>query len=120
MNRNLLLLCFLFCLPSISLAENAESIRLDKAPVDLTDLASLQRGAKLFMNYCSGCHSLKYMRYSTLAEGIGIVDPSNHILDKIVKNNLMFTSDKITDPIKSSMTREEGAAWFGVAPPDLS
>src|SRR5579872_5307471 len=109
MNRNLLLLCFLFCLPSISLAENAESIRLDKAPVDLTDLASLQRGAKLFMNYCSGCHSLKYIRYNVMAKDLGIVDSSGKVLDQAVKDNLMFTGDKISDTIKTAMSKEEGA-----------
>ena len=93
---------------------------LDKAKIDLSDLPSLQRGAQMFMNRCSGCHSLKYIRYSTMAEDIGIVDASGHILEAIVKDNLMFVGDKITDTIRSSMTKEEGTLWFGVAPPDLS
>lgn len=93
---------------------------LDKAKIDLSDLPSLQRGAQLFMNHCSGCHSLKYIRYNTMAKDIGIVDASGHILEAVVKDSLMFVGDKITDTIRSSMTKEEGAIWFGVAPPDLS
>jgi ubiquinol-cytochrome c reductase cytochrome c1 subunit len=99
---------------------NEEAISLDKAHVDLTDLPSLQRGAELFMNYCSGCHSLKYIRYSTMAKDIGITDSKGHVLEQAVKTNLMFVGDKLVDTIQSSMTKEEGANWFGVAPPDLS
>ncbi len=99
----------------------AESeIPLDKAHIDPTDLASLERGAKLFMNYCSGCHSLKYIRYSTMAKDIGIVNAKGQVLDQAVKLNLMFVGDKLVDTIQSSMTKEEGVNWFGVAPPDLS
>jgi len=101
------------------IAEENEVV-LDKAPIDLTDLPSLQRGAQLFMNHCSGCHSLKYIRYSTLAKEIGIVDAKGQVLDQAVKDNLMFIGDKISDTVKSAMTKEEGASWFGVAPPDLS
>lgn len=103
-----------------TLYADEQPISLDKAPVDLTDLASLQRGAKLFMNYCSGCHSLKYIRYNVMAKEIGIVDSSGKVLDQAVKENLMFTGDKISDTIKTAMSKEEGAAWFGTAPPDLS
>lgn len=95
-------------------------IPLDKAHIDPTDLASLERGAKLFMNYCSGCHGLKYIRYSTMAKDIGIVNAKGQVLDQAVKANLMFVGDKLVDTIRSSMTKEEGVNWFGVAPPDLS
>ena len=119
----LLRVCFiagiLFSIGMNVCADEVE-VPLDKVHIDHSDLPSLQRGARLFMNYCSGCHSLKYMRYSTLSEGIGILDASGHILENVVKENLMFTGDKITDPIKTAMTKEEGAAWFGVSPPDLS
>lgn len=93
---------------------------LDKARIDPTDLPSLQRGAKIFMDYCSGCHSLKYIRYSTMAKDIGIVNSKGEVLDQAVKANLMFVGDKLVDTIQSAMTKEEGANWFGVAPPDLS
>jgi len=101
------------------LAEETD-VRLDKATIDLADLPSLQRGAQLFMNYCAGCHGLQYMRYNTLAAGIGIVDKEGKVLEEIVKDNLMFSGDKISDTIKAALTREEGAKWFGTAPPDLS
>jgi ubiquinol-cytochrome c reductase cytochrome c1 subunit len=96
------------------------SVPLDKANIDVTDLPSLQRGAKIFMNYCAGCHSLKFVRYNSLGEGIGIVDASGVLLEEAIKKNLMFVGDKITDTIQRSMTNEEGAKWFGIDPPDLS
>lgn len=107
------------CVFNLARAEEGE-VALDKAHIDSTDLPSLQRGAKLFMNYCSGCHSLKYIRYSTMAKDIGIVDSKGQVLDQVVKANLMFVGDKLVDTIQNSMTKEEGANWFGVAPPDLS
>ena len=111
--------CFtVFSLSCFAITEG--DVPLEKAPIDLTDLPSLQRGAKLFMNYCSACHSLKYMRYQTMAQDIGIVDASGKVLEQAVKNNLMFSGNKITDPIKNAITKEEGSTWFGVAPPDLS
>jgi ubiquinol-cytochrome c reductase cytochrome c1 subunit len=113
-----LLLSLLVLLNPI-LAEEIE-VSLDKAKIDLTDLPSLQRGAQLFMNYCSGCHSLQYVRYNTLAEGIGIVDKDGKVLEAIVKDDLIFSGDKISDTIKAALTKEEGAKWFGTAPPDLS
>lgn len=100
-------------------AAEAEDV-LDKAHIDPSDLASLQRGAEIFMNECSGCHSLKYIRYSTMAKDIGIVDSKGEVLDQAVKANLMFVGDKLVDTVQSSMTKEEGVNWFGVAPPDLS
>lgn len=114
----LLLLASMFY-SAVSLTDET-TFPLDKAPIDLTDAASLQRGAALFMNYCNGCHSAKYLRYSTMAKDIGIVDGSGKVLEQAVKDNLMFVGDKVTDIISSSMTKAEGAAWFGVAPPDLS
>lgn len=110
--------CLMFFL-NMAYAEE-EAVVLDKAEIDPTDLASMQRGATLFMNYCSGCHSLKYIRYSTMAKDIGIVDSKGQVLDQAVKANLMFVGDKLVDTIQSAMTKEEGVNWFGVAPPDLS
>jgi ubiquinol-cytochrome c reductase cytochrome c1 subunit len=114
-----LILISIFCINNMAYANETE-IKLDKAPVDLSDLPSLQRGAQLFMNYCSGCHSLKYIRYSTMAKDIGIVDSKGQVLTTAVKENLMFVGDKLVDTIQSAMTKTEGSAWFGVAPPDLS
>lgn len=119
---SLVLLTFFALTPLTNVAYaalEAEDV-LDKAHIDPSDLASLQRGAEIFMNECSGCHSLKYIRYSTMAKDIGIVDSKRKVLDQAVKANLMFVGDRLVDTIQSSMTKEEGVNWFGVAPPDLS
>lgn len=80
---------------------------------DLSDKASLQRGAKYFMNYCSGCHSLQYLRFSRMAEDLGMSEEE-------VMENLNFTGAAFGEHIMSSMPAEQAAEWFGVAPPDLS
>ena len=122
MKKNLSTLFLVFSLFSFTTAIVAEEVEipLETAKIDLTDLPSLQRGAQLFMNYCSGCHGLQYVRYNSLAAGIGIVDREGKVLEDVVKENLIFSDDKITDTIKTAMTKEEGAKWFGVSPPDLS
>lgn len=102
-----------------ALAEDT-GIKLDKAPIDSSDYASLQRGAKEFINSCQGCHSLKYTRYKSLAEGIGITDEEGAVLADVVKANLLFSTDKITDPVLSAMPAQDAESWFGKAPPDLS
>ena len=84
-----------------------------EANTHLTDQASLQHGAKLFMNYCSGCHSLKYMRYSRIGEDLGLSE-------KEVTDNLNFTGAKYMDRINVSMRPDDATAWLGKAPPDLS
>src|SRR3954469_13120040 len=79
----------------------------------ITNVASLQRGARNFMAYCSGCHSLKYMRYSRLAADLKISDEARDTL-------LVRPGDKPTDYIKASMPATDAQDWFGKAPPDLS
>ena len=80
---------------------------------DLNDRASLQRGAQLYMNYCSGCHSLKYLRYSRMAEDLGLTEDE-------VMNNLNFTGAKFGEQILVNLTPEHANQWFGKMPPDLS
>ena len=80
---------------------------------ELTDQASLQRGAQLYMNYCSSCHSLKYMRYSRIAEDLGLSEQQ-------VMDNLNFTGAKFGEQVKVSMPHDPAAKWFGKMPPDLS
>jgi ubiquinol-cytochrome c reductase cytochrome c1 subunit len=80
---------------------------------NVQDQASLQRGAKLFFNYCVGCHSLKYMRYSRMAEDMGLSEQD-------VMENLNFTGAKFDDPVISHMPADKAGHWFGKAPPDLS
>lgn len=79
---------------------------------NLDNEASLQRGAKLFMNYCSGCHSLKYVRYKRFVTDLGIPP-------EIVKENLMLGDASLHDRIGGGLP-ERSAEWFGTAPPDLS
>ena len=86
---------------------------LQQSGTDLDDQASLQRGAALYMNYCGGCHSLKYLRYARIAEDLGLSEED-------VQTHLNFTGGKIGDNIISPMSAEMGLAAFGKAPPDLS
>jgi ubiquinol-cytochrome c reductase cytochrome c1 subunit len=85
-----------------------------KAEIDQTDKASLQRGAKLFMNYCLGCHQMQFQRYERTFNDLGI--PL-----ELGMENLVFTKDtKVGEHIKNAMPKEDGAKWFGAAPPDLT
>ncbi|SDD87240.1 cytochrome c1 [Aquimonas voraii] len=81
--------------------------------VNIGDRASLQRGAALFMNYCAGCHSLGYQRYSRTAKDLGLTEEQ-------VMSYLNFTGAKFGEHMNASMDPADGAAWFGKAPPDLS
>lgn len=80
---------------------------------DVDNQASLQRGARNYMAYCAGCHSLKHLRYNRMGRDLGIPED-------MLKTHLMFTSDKVGDPILSSMSPTDAEKWFGIAPPDLS
>ena len=80
---------------------------------DLGDRASLQRGAALYMNYCSGCHSLKDLRYSRMGEDLGLTEDE-------VMQNLNLSGGKIGDQVQVSLTEEDAQKWFGKMPPDLS
>jgi ubiquinol-cytochrome c reductase cytochrome c1 subunit len=80
---------------------------------DVRNRASLQRGARNFMNYCSGCHSAKFVRYDRVARDLVIPDAE-------LKANLMFTSEKPYDTIRAAMPADDAKRWFGVVPPDLS
>ena len=89
-------------------------VTLQPAGVDLTDTASLQRGAKYYMSYCAGCHSLKYQRYSRIGEDLGLTEDQ-------VRDNLIFDKDvQIGETIQTGMAPELGEQFFGKAPPDLS
>ena len=91
----------------------SETAGLQQSGTDLDDKASLQRGAQLFMNYCSGCHSLQYVRYARIGEDLGLTEDQ-------VQANLNLNGSKIGDHVISPMTEEMGKAAFGKAPPDLS
>jgi len=113
MNRFALLLAALLAVgPGAALASGGADLRMEPAPVNRLDAASVQRGARNFVNYCLNCHSAKYMRYQRLT-GLGI-DSS------MIEDNLMFASRKIGDPMTAAMTPVDAKAWFGTVPPDLS
>jgi ubiquinol-cytochrome c reductase cytochrome c1 subunit len=108
-----LIVAFLLAMaPMLGLAAGGGA-HLDDADIDLSDQASLQRGAKYFVNYCLSCHSAKYMRYNRMAKDLELSETE-------VIENLMFTTDKIGDTMKIAMSAEQGEDWFGTAPPDLS
>ncbi|HAU0997136.1 TPA: cytochrome c1, partial [Legionella pneumophila] len=104
----------------MSNAAFTENLTMDYVPVDINDKESLQRGAKMFMNYCSGCHSLKYMRYNRMAQDLGLTTFDGQIAEDLLKNNLIFTQANIYDPIQIAMSPEDAKQWFGMVPPDLS
>ncbi|MDI6745614.1 MAG: cytochrome c1 [Rhodocyclaceae bacterium] len=87
-------------------------LRLDKAPDRSRNYAALQNGAKVFVNYCLNCHSASYYRYNRLTD-LGLTEGQ-------IKDNLLFTSDKIGEPMTIAMRRAEAKEWFGVPPPDLT
>lgn len=94
-------------------AQAAEGgIAWDKAPVDTTNEASLQNGAKLFVNYCLSCHSAAFMRYNRLKD-IGLTEQE-------IKDNLLFTTDKVGETMKATIDPKQAKDWFGGNPPDLT
>jgi ubiquinol-cytochrome c reductase cytochrome c1 subunit len=78
----------------------------------MTDMAALQHGAKIFVNYCLGCHSASYMRYNRMHD-IGLTDDE-------IKKNLLFATDKVGDTMHVALDPKDAKEWFGTAPPDLS
>lgn len=105
-----LLIALLFA-PLAAFASGTE-LHLDKAPDRSNDMAALQNGAKVFVNYCLGCHGASYMRYNRLKD-IGLTDQQ-------IKDNLLFTADKVGEPMRIAMQRADAKQWFGAAPPDLT
>ena len=93
-------------------ASGGEGVTWDKAPNHVNDLPALQHGAKLFVNYCVSCHSAAFMRYDRLRD-LGLTKEQ-------IKDNLMFTSDKIADTMKSAIDPKQAKEWFGANPPDLT
>jgi ubiquinol-cytochrome c reductase cytochrome c1 subunit len=112
MNALRALLAALAVLPAAALGSE-QGYPLAEANADVSNLASLQRGARNFVNYCQGCHSAKYMRYSQIASDLALTEDD-------VKANLMFTGTRIYDTMESVMPPAKARQWFGNAPPDLS
>lgn len=105
------LLLIALIVPGIALAA-ATGYRLDRSPHDLRDLVSLQAGARTYVNYCLGCHAIQYMRYNSLTD-LGLSEAQ-------IKEHLLFSAEKVGEPMKAAFDPKEAKSWFGVAPPDLS
>jgi len=105
------LLAALSMLTSAAAAEGG--IVWDKFPIEkMNDVAALQNGAKLFVNYCLNCHSAAYMRYNRMRD-IGLSEDQ-------IKKNLLFTTDKVGETMKAAIDPKEAKNWFGAVPPDLT
>ena len=117
MRRTWLLFHITICLllvPASFGAEGSDGTVFPKAPIDNTDYASLQRGAAVFINYCSGCHSAAYMRYGRLGEDLGISEST-------LRTHLVYTDSSLANGIQAAMRNEDAIEWFHQAqPPDLS
>ena len=98
-------------IPLLAFASEA-GLKLDRAPIDEHDMASLQRGAHTFVNYCLNCHSAGYMRYNRLRD-LGLSEQQ-------IRDNLVFTGVKVGDLMKTAVAPLEAKEWFGTAPPDLT
>jgi ubiquinol-cytochrome c reductase cytochrome c1 subunit len=98
--------------PLLCVAHASESLQLDRAPVNLGDRASLQRGAAHFVNYCLNCHAAAAMRYARLQD-LGLSEDE-------IRNNLMFVTDRFGDTMTTTLDVKDAKKWFNVAPPDLS
>ncbi len=106
------LLVAVLLLPAPALAAET-GVALDRAGTDIHNQASLQRGARNFVNYCMGCHSAEYMRWNRMAADLGISE-------EVLERELMFAGGSPHDAMKTAMPAGLGETWFGKAPPDLS
>lgn len=104
------LLFLLLAMPMVAMA--SETVRLDKAPINVKDHESLQRGAAVFVNYCLNCHSANYMRYNRMQD-FGLTEEQ-------IKDNLLFAAEKPGETMRVAMRPKEAKEWFGATPPDLT
>jgi ubiquinol-cytochrome c reductase cytochrome c1 subunit len=110
--RKILIVVFV-CLPGLAWSETEIDWHMEAFDGDLTNKPSLQNGMRLYVNYCLGCHSLKYQRYERTVDFLGI--PHDMALE-----NLVFSDQKIGDLMTSAMEPQAAKAWFGAPPPDLT
>jgi len=108
-----LLVLLLVLAPAWAFAASGGGIHLDKANIDPTNTESLQRGARLFVNYCLSCHSAALMRYERMGKDLGISE-------RLVSENLMFTGGKVGELMTVATAPADAKEWFGTVPPDLS
>ncbi len=110
--RKLAALAALVLLLSAAVSAASESVKLDRVPIDLRNAASLQSGAKIFVNYCLNCHPASMMRYNRLRD-LGLTEEQ-------IRENLLFSADKVGEMMNVGLTRKDAKESFGAAPPDLS
>lgn len=112
MKRHLIAILF-SVFPVLALAGGGEGGPMFEADIDVSDKLSLQRGARLFVNYCLSCHSARFQRYNRMGRDLGLTDSQ-------VIHNLMFAGDKIYEHMTVAMPEDEAKEWFGAPPPDLT
>ena len=113
MMKALIKVAVLALLPMVAVASGGGDEGLDPVDINLADKASLQRGAKTFVNYCLSCHSAAYMRYERMGTELGINE-------ELLRENLMLATEKPGDTMTVTMSEDGAKKWFGVVPPDLS
>ncbi|MCG6871610.1 MAG: cytochrome c1 [Gammaproteobacteria bacterium] len=111
MKRTVFLICLLLA-PLAATAAGGNG-QLDEVKIDLRDKQALQRGARLFVNFCLSCHSAGYMRYDRMGKDLGIPEA-------VLKDNFLFSAHRPGDLMKATMPHDDAKLWFGTAPPDLS
>ena len=107
------LLAIVMCLGATPAFAAGGGAELEKADIDPGQIPSLQRGARNFMNYCSGCHSAQYVRFNTIGKYL-------ELSEEQLVDNLMFNAEKTFETIKTNMPAAAAERWYGTAPPDLS
>jgi ubiquinol-cytochrome c reductase cytochrome c1 subunit len=105
-------LFFALLLAPLAVFASGDELKLDHANIDPHDAISIQRGARTFVNYCLNCHSANSMRYNRMTD-LGLTEQQ-------IKENLLFASEKVGDPMAISAGRKDQKLWFGAEPPDLS
>ena len=105
-------LALVFLLPALAWGASGGNVALDRAPVNLHDKASLQRGAQIFVNHCLNCHSAGAMRYARLSD-LGLTEDQ-------IRDNLLFTAEKVGETMGTALDPKIAKAAFGIVPPDLS
>ncbi|HID49188.1 MAG TPA: cytochrome c1 [Chromatiales bacterium] len=110
--KNKMIALLMMMVPALALAGGGR-VHLDEADIDLDNQASLQRGARLFVNYCLSCHSAAYMRYNRMGQDLGLSDEQ-------VRENLMFAAEKVGETMTVAMPESQTKAWFGTKVPDLT
>ena len=104
---------FILVLFGANVIAASSNVKLESANTDISDYDSLKRGAKHFMNYCSGCHSIELMRYNRIGQDLGMSE------DEVV-SDLLYAGSKTGEKMKSAISTSASTKWFGGTPPDLS